>query len=177
MLFRSLKIDGINFQQIRENLKNFLKNQDQFRDYNFDASGLSTLLDILSFNAYYNSFYVNMIATETNLATAQRRNSIINLASSLNYTPKSKTSAKITGTIVLTVTGSPSSITLPRYSTFSAVNEGVTYTFVTNDPLTFTSATNYTLNNVQLIQGRNVQERYTVNLNDGTQRFLINNAM
>ena len=172
----NLKIDGVNFQQIRENFKNFLKNQDQFKDYNFDASGISTLLDILSFNTYYNSFYVNMIATETNLATAQRRNSIINLASSLNYTPKSKTSAKITGTIVLTVTGSPSSITLPRYSTFSAVNEGVTYTFVTNEPLTFTSATNYTLNNVQLIQGRNVQERYTVNLNDGTQRFLINNA-
>ena len=97
----NLKIDGINFQQIRENLKNFLKNQDQFRDYNFDASGLSTLLDILSFNAYYNSFYVNMVATETNLTTAQRRNSIVNLASSLNYTPKSKTAAKIVGTIQL----------------------------------------------------------------------------
>lgn len=61
----NLKIDGVNFQQIRENLKNFLKNQDQFKDYNFDASGISTLLDILSFNTYYNSFYVNMIATET----------------------------------------------------------------------------------------------------------------
>ena len=60
----NLKIDGVNFQQIRENFKNFLKNQDQFKDYNFDASGISTLLDILSFNTYYNSFYVNMIATD-----------------------------------------------------------------------------------------------------------------
>ena len=171
----NLKIDGINFQQIRENLKNFLKNQDQFRDYNFDASGLSTLLDILSFNTYYNSFYVNMVATETNLTTAQRRNSIVNLASSLNYTPKSKTAAKIVGTIKLTVTGSPSSVTLPRYTRFNAVDDGVTYTFVTQEPLTFTSLSNYTLNDIQLIQGRNVQEQYIVNNNNSNQRFLINN--
>lgn len=91
----NLKIDGVNFQQIRENFKNYLKNQDQFKDYNFDASGISTLLDILTFNTYYNSFYVNMVATEANLNTAQRRNSIVNLAGSLNYVPRSTTAARI----------------------------------------------------------------------------------
>jgi hypothetical protein len=62
----NLKIDGVNFLQIRENFKNYLKNQDQFKDYNFDASGISTLLDILTFNTYYNSFYVNIVSNETN---------------------------------------------------------------------------------------------------------------
>ena len=173
----NLKIDGVNFQQIRENFKNYLKNQDQFKDYNFDASGISTLLDILTFNTYYNSFYVNMVATETNLNTAQRRNSIVNLAGSLNYVPRSTTAARITGTIKLTVTGTPASITLPQYTRFDAVYEGVTYSFVTQEPLTFTLGANYTLTDIELIQGRYVQERYTVNLDDGTQRFLINNAL
>jgi len=173
----NLKIDGVNFLQIRENFKNYLKNQDQFKDYNFDASGISTLLDILTFNTYYNSFYVNMVATETNLNTAQRRNSIVNLAGSLNYVPRSTTAARITGTIKLTATGSPASITLPQYTRFDAVYEGVTYSFLTQEPLTFTSTTSYTLSNIELIQGRYIQERYTVNLDDGTQRFLINNAL
>lgn len=171
----NLKIDGVNFQQIRDNFKNYLKNQDQFKDYNFDAAGIATLLDILSFNTYYNSFYVNMVATESNLNTAQRRNSIVNLAGTVNYVPRSTTAAKLTGKLVVSPTGSPATITLPQYSRFDAVNEGITYSFLTQEPLTFTSATSYTLNSVELIQGRNVQERYTVNLDDGTQRFLINN--
>lgn len=171
----NLKIDGVNFQQIRDNFRTYLKNQDQFKDYNFDASGLSTLLDILTFNTYYNSFYVNMVATEANLNTAQRRNSIVNLAGALNYVPRSTTAAKIKGTIKLTVIGSPSTITLPQYTRFDAVYEGVTYSFVTQEPITFTSGSNYTLTNIELIQGRYVQERYTVNRDDATQRFLINN--
>lgn len=172
----NLKIDGVNFQQIRDNFKNYLKNQDQFKDYNFDASGLSTLLDILTFNTYYNSFYVNMVATESNLNTAQRRNSIVNLAGTINYVPRSTTAAKIKGTIKLTTVGSPATVTLPQYTRFDSVYEGVTYAFLTQEPLTFTSGGNYTLSNVELIQGRYVQERYTVNLDDGSQRFLINNA-
>lgn len=172
----NLKIDGVNFVQIRDNFKNYLKNQDQFTDFNFDASGISTLLDILTFNTYYNSFYVNMIATETNLNTAQRRNSIVNLAGSLNYIPRSTTAAKIKGTVKLTVTGTPSTITLPQYTRFDAVYEGVTYSFVTQEPLSFTLASNYTLTNVELTQGRYAQERYTVNLLDGTQKFIISNA-
>jgi hypothetical protein len=175
----NLKIDGVNFQQIRNNFKNYLKNQTQFKDYNFDASGISTLIDILSYNTYYNSFYVNMIATESNLNTAQRRNSIVNLAATLNYVPRSTTASKIEGTLKLTVTGSLSQITLPQYTRFDAVKEGTTYSFLTQEPLTFTPSDddddNYTLRNIKLVQGRHVQERYTVNLEDGSQKFLINN--
>jgi len=173
----NLRVDELNFEGIKDNFKRYLQSQDQFRDYNFDGSGISVLLDLLAYNTYYNSFYVNMVATETNLNTAQRRNSIVNLAGSLNYVPRSTTAARIKGTIKLTATGSPSSITLPQYTRFDAVYEGVTYSFVTQEPLTFTSATSYTLSNIELIQGRYIQERYTVNLDDGTQRFLINNAL
>lgn len=172
----NLKIDGVNFQQIRDNFKNYLKNQDQFTDINFDASGISTLIDILTFNTYYNSFYVNMVSTESNLNTAQRRNSIVNLASTLNYIPRSKTSAKMVGTIVVTPVNSSANITVPQYTRFNAVSDGITYAFITQEPHTFTAASNYTLDDIQLIQGRFISQRYTVNIQDSSQRFLISNA-
>ena len=89
----NLRLDGLSFEQIRENFRTYLKAQDQFRDYNFESSGISTLVDILTYNTYYNAFYQNMIATETFLSTAQRRNSAVNIAKALNYTPRSVTSA------------------------------------------------------------------------------------
>ena len=104
-----LKVDELNFENIKANFISYLQAQDQFRDYNFDAAGIQVLLDMLAYNTYYNSFYLNMVANENFLATAQKRNSVVNLARSLNYIPRSTTSATIVGTAVLTVTGAPAS--------------------------------------------------------------------
>lgn len=173
----NLKIDALNFQGIKDNFKLFLQNQDQFRDINFESSGINALLDVLTYNTYYNSFYLNMVAGESFLATAQRRNSIVSLARSLGYTPKSVTASKVRGSIRLQVVGVPASITLPAYSRFGAVVDGVTYNFLTQEPLTFTPDNNdrYILNNVELIQGTFVRESYTFNSQNSDQRFLLNN--
>lgn len=174
----NLRLDGLSFEQIRENFRTFLKSQDQFRDYNFEASGISTLIDILTYNTYYNAFYQNMIATETFLSTAQRRNSAVNIAKSLNYVPRSLTSAKIIGNIVVTVVGAPAAITLPKYTRFRAVFNGETYYFLTQDAITIfrSGAGTYTLNDVELIEGSFVSERYVKNVQDADQRFIISNA-
>lgn len=174
----NLKIDGLSFEQIRDNFKLYLKGQDQFRDYNFDASGISTLIDILAYNTYYNSFYQNMAATENFLPTAQRRNSVVNLAKALNYTPRSFVSSKIIGTLNITVTGSPVSITLPKHTRFRAIYEGTSYSFLTQEPLTaFRNNDNeYILLNTELIEGTFISERYVKDINDGDQRFLLTNA-
>ena len=92
---KDLKIDELNFDLIKSNFRNYLSAQDQFRDYNFEASGLNVLLDVLAYNTYYNAFYLNMTSAENFLATAQKRNSVVNLARSLNYTPRSRTAARI----------------------------------------------------------------------------------
>ena len=105
----NLKVDELNFDSIKINFKNYLKAQDQFRDYNFDGSGMSVLLDILAYNTYYNSFYLNMVASESFLTTAQKRNSVVKLAKSLNYTPRSTSASTIVGTITATVSNSPTS--------------------------------------------------------------------
>ena len=80
----NLRVDELNFEGIKTNFKRYLQSQDQFRDYNFDGSGISVLLDLLAYNTYYNSFYLNMVAAESFLSTAQKRNSIVNLANSLD---------------------------------------------------------------------------------------------
>jgi hypothetical protein len=174
----TLKVDDLNFEGIKENLKNYLKQQDQFLDVNFDASGINILLDVLSYNTYYNATYLNLAATENFLATAQRRNSVVNLARSLNYTPRSRTSARVLGTITATATGSPAVVDLPKYTRFESIVDGVTYNFLTADPYTLfnTSGNQYADNNLLLIEGRFVSERYVYNPNDPDQRFLLNNA-
>jgi hypothetical protein len=85
----NLRVDELNFEGIKDNFKRYLQAQDQFRDYNFDGAGISVLLDLLAYNTYYNSFYLNMVASEAFLSTAQKRNSVVNLANSLNYVPRS----------------------------------------------------------------------------------------
>lgn len=171
-----LKLDGLNFEDIRANFKLFLQSQTEFLDYNFEGSGIGVLLDVLSYNTYYTGFYQNMIATEGFLATAQKRNSVVNLAKSLNYTPRSASSSKITGTLKATVVGAPANITIPKYTKFQAAVDGASYTFLTDSAVVlFNNSGTYSLGDVQLIEGRSVSEKYTYNINDPDQKFIISN--
>lgn len=172
---KDLRVDDLDYEGIKANLVNYLKQQDQFRDYNFDASGMQVLLDLLSYNTYYNSFYLNMISSEGFLSTAQKRNSVVNLARSLNYTPRSTTSSKISGLAILTVTGSPAFITIPAYTTFDGIVDGVTYTFNTTEAITVTPSSGIYSKEITLTEGRFVTESFTVNSNDPDQRYVISN--
>ena len=60
----NIQLAGLDFNSIKNNLKTYLQSQDTFKDYNFEGSGLSVLLDILAFNTQYNAFYLNMVANE-----------------------------------------------------------------------------------------------------------------
>jgi hypothetical protein len=172
-----LKLDGLNFEEIRANFKLFLQNQTEFLDYNFEGSGIGVLLDVLSYNTYYTGFYQNMVATEGFLATAQKRNSVVNLAKALNYTPRSASSAKILGTLKVTPVGSPASVTIPKYTKFQAAIDGTTYTFLNESAVVVfnNSGTYVSTEPVRLIEGRSVSEKYTYNVNDPDQRFIISN--
>lgn len=173
----NLKVDELNFSLIKGNLKNYLQSQDNFRDYNFEASGLSTLLDILAYNTYYNAFYLNMAVGENFLSSAQKRNSVVNLAKSLNYIPRSTTSAKIIGTVTLTAAGgAPSIITLPQYTQFTGIIDGTTYTFVTTQAETIISSSGVYSKQITLTEGKYLNRRYSVVTSDVDQRFLIPNT-
>jgi len=172
----NLKLDALDFQGIKTNFKSYLQSQDQFRDYNFEGSGLNVLLDLLAYNTYYNSFYLNMVAAEAFLPTAQKRNSVVNLAKSLNYTPRSVTSATISGTATLTLTSSPVSITIPAYTSFTGSVDGITHNFLNTSAVIVSPTSGVYSSTMSLREGRYISRRYTVNLNDTDQRFLIPNT-
>ena len=172
----NLKLDALDFQGIKTNFKSYLQSQDQFRDYNFEGSGLNVLLDLLAYNTYYNSFYLNMVAAEAFLPTAQKRNSVVNLAKSLNYTPRSVTSATISGTATLTLSSSPVSITIPAYTSFTGSVDGITHNFLNTSAVVVSPTSGVYSSTMSLREGRYINRRYTVNLNDPDQRFLIPNT-
>ena len=172
----NLRVDELNFEGIKTNFKRYLQAQDQFRDYNFDGSGMSVLLDLLAYNTYYNSFYLNMVSAEAFLTTAQKRNSIVNLAKSLNYIPRSISSASVTGTATLTVTGSPATVLIPAYTEFTGSIDGKSYTFLNLTAVTITVNAGIYSGTLVLNEGTYIVRRYSVNTSDTQQRFLIQNT-
>ena len=172
----NLRIDGLEFNQIKENLKEYLKNQDQFNDYDFESSGLNVLIDTLAYNTYYNAFYANMATNETMLSTAQKRNSVVALANSLNYVPRSASSAKLQGRLTLYPSATPASINVPAGTIFYSNDGGDIVNFVTTSAtVVFPTNGAYFIDNLILTEGSYVQETYTYDSQDKTQRFLINN--
>jgi hypothetical protein len=171
----NLKVDELNFQLIKENLKQYLRTQDQFRDYNFESSGLNVLLDVLAYNTYYNSFYLNMISSESFLVTAQKRESVVNLAKSLNYIPKSISSSRVNGTITAQVIGFPDFVFIPKYTEFAGTIENRTLRFLTEEAVTLFNNSGTYSGNVTLIEGQLITRRYVVSSTDLDQRFLIPN--
>ena len=91
----TLRVAELDFNSIRNNLKTYLSSQSEFTDYNFEGSGLSVLLDILAYNTYYNSYYLNMVANEAFLDTAQIRQNILSQAKLINYVPTSPHASEI----------------------------------------------------------------------------------
>lgn len=100
-----MSIDNLDFDTIKEDLTTFLSSQETFKDYNFNGSGLSVLLDILSYNTHQNAFYANMLANESFLDSCLLRSSAVSLAKSLGYSPRSRRGAEISVDVELVYTG------------------------------------------------------------------------
>lgn len=133
---KNLSVNSLDFEDIKANLKNYLRSQDVFKDYDFEGSAIATLVDILAYNTYYQGFYNNVVANEMFLDSAVKRSSVVSLAKSLGYIPKSRTAANA---IVDLVYGSPPSQTvlLPGAQFTTTVNDK-TLTFVNVDSANIT---------------------------------------
>lgn len=128
-----LKVAELDFDAIKSNLKEYLKSQSEFSDYNFEGSGMSILLDLLAYNTHYMGYYLNMVSNEMFIDTAIKRGSVVSHAKLLGYVPRSRVASR--ALIDLTVTpvanDSNSSITIPRFTRFvSETKDGINYVFV-----------------------------------------------
>jgi len=124
----------LDFQQIKQRLKTYLASDDQFQDYNFEASGLSNILDVLAYNTHFNGLIANFALNEAFLNTAQLRSSVVSHAQGLGYSPRSKTSAQATVNLSLNLAGVSNravTYTLPAFTSFTTSINDVSYTFQT----------------------------------------------
>ena len=165
MANKKINVTDLDFDDIKSNIKTFLKGQTQFQDYDFEGSGLSVLMDILAYNTHYNALYQNLAINEMFLDSASKRNSVVSLAKMLGYIPRSCicARAKLNLTVNNGIIG-PSALTLPAYSSFLTNVDGVDYTFYTTAAYTITgSGTSYSFNNIEVIEGDPLKLSYDYN--------------
>jgi hypothetical protein len=137
----TIKSTNLDFTSIKNNLKTFLAQQDEFADYNFEASGLSNILDVLAYNTHYNGLIANFALNESFLGTAQLRSSLVSLAEGIGYIPKSRTASRAVINISINLqdqAGRPSTIILPSGVVFESSIDDISYTFQTRETITAT---------------------------------------
>lgn len=127
-----IKSADLDFDTIKESLKTYLQRQDEFADYDFEASGLSNILDVLAYNTHLNGLTANLAINESFLQSSQLRSSVLSHAETLGYYARSQTGSSSTVNLSVTTSlSSPTFISLPANTTFTASIDNISYSFQT----------------------------------------------
>jgi hypothetical protein len=170
-----LQVTELDFEDIRTNLKSYLSTQTQFQDYDFEGSAMAVLLDVLAYNTHYNAYYLNMLANESFLDTAQQRDSVVSFAKALGYVPTSAIGASATINVQFNgVTANTAQFTIPKNSKFSTTIDDVQYTFVTTESHTVVNQSGVYSKEISIREGTPLTHRFTVDSNN-PQRYIIPN--
>jgi hypothetical protein len=171
----ALIVTDINFDTIKANLQAYLSSQSEFQDYDFESSGMQTIIQLLAYNTYYNSIYTNFASNESFLDTALIRNNVVSRAKMLGFTPTSARGAKATLNVTVNPAGSPLSVVVPANTQFTSTVDGVSYVFQSINSTTFERSDSGTYTNSMVIrEGDPVQESYTVS-SVNPVRYILNN--
>ena len=176
MASNKLTITDLEFDDIKSNLKSYLSAQSQFADYDFAGSGMDVLLDVLAYNTHYMGYYANMAVNEMFIDSASLRESVVSHAKHLNVIPASVTASTAYLDMTFTPSGSPLSLSIAKNTKFTTSISGRSYTFTTTANKTiYPIAGTYSVTNLPIREGTIVNKKYTVNLADTTQRFVVPN--
>lgn len=176
MASNKLTITDLEFDDIKSNLKSYLSAQSQFADYDFAGSGMDVLLDVLAYNTHYMGYYANMAVNEMFIDSASLRESVVSHAKHLNVIPASVTASTAYLDMTFTPSGSPLSLSIAKNTKFTTSISGRSYTFTTTANKTiYPIAGVYSVTNLPIREGTIINKKYTVNLADTTQRFVVPN--
>ena len=169
-----LRVTELDFDEIKDNLKTFLKAQTQFRDYDFEGSGMSVLLDVLAYNTHYLGFNANMLANEMFLDSTSLRSSAVSHAKMLGYEVNSPRAA--TAVITVSLNTTDANKTMPAGTAFTTKIDDVDYQFVTVKDISASNIGNsIPFTEVDIYEGTYVTTKYVVDTSDVDQRFLLAN--
>jgi hypothetical protein len=178
-----LNVSDSDFEDIVQNLKDYLKGQDKFKDYDFEGSNLSILIDLLAYASHISAFNTNLVASELFLDSAQLRKNVVSRAKDLGFTPASETAAK--AKIQLTINNvrnpdgtypTPNDMTLLRGSLFQTVYDGSTLNFVVTSSVKPTQETDkFFYDSINLIQGTYVTDTFVYDNQIQNIKFVLSN--
>jgi hypothetical protein len=173
---------NLDFDQIKSSLREYLRANSNFTDYDFEGSNLSTIIDLLAYNTYISSYNANMISNEVFIDSATLRENVVSLAGHIGYVPRSRTSAKANISFFVDTsnfTTNPKTITLQRGTVCSSANNfgPQSYTFSVLNDITVPVANNIAFfENIDVYEGTYLLERFVVNSSNKNQRFILSNA-
>ena len=171
----SLSLTSLDFDTLKSSFTTFLKAQTIFKDYDYTGSNINVLLDVLAYNSYLNSFYLNMVFTEMFMDSAQNLNSVISHAKELNYVPISAKSSVANLNFSIITNGISSPLTIPKGALFSGKNSNGTYTFTTNESYNFVSSNNIFNANISVYEGTYTTDIFIIDYSQNNQQFILSN--
>lgn len=173
------QLANLDFNDIKIALKDYLRAQSDFTDYDFEGSALSTLIDVLAYNTYYTAFNTNMVVNELFIDSATLRDNVVAIAKQLGYRPKSATSptAYISFTVNYTNSTSDTQLILKKGTGFVASYDNVLYQYVVLDDVKAQVSNQAAIfTNVPLREGNQLVNTFTVNTSLQSQRFILDNS-
>ena len=179
-----INVTDLDFDSISDNLKNYLKGQDKFKDYDFEGSSMSVLIDLLSYASHIGAVNTNIAASELFLDSAQLRKNVVSRAKDLGFTPSSEVCASaivdVTINDVRNPDGTyptPTQMTMPRGTIFSTTFDGVNYYFVvTSSVLPSQNNTTFLYSDVEIVQGTYATDQYVVDTQIKNNKFVLSNG-
>jgi hypothetical protein len=174
---------NLNFDEIKTSIKNYLRANSNFTDYDFEGSNLSVIIDILAYNTYISSYNANMVSNEVFIDSATLRENVVSLARNIGYVPQSKQSsvANISFFVDLSdaITNRPLSITLQKGIVCTTANSfaAENYIFSIADNVTVPVVDNIAnFNDVDIYEGTFIEESFLINSESLDTRYILNNA-
>jgi hypothetical protein len=174
---------NLDFDQIKESIKDYLKANSDFTDYDYEGSNLSTIINTLAYNTYITSYNANMVSNEVFIDSATLRENIVSLARNIGYVPRSRKSAKANVSFVIDLSGSNAvTATLKAGASFTSrsISPNVSRSFIfsiLNDitvPVDSTGRANFI--NIDIFEGTFITQTFTVNSENFEQKFILPNT-
>ena len=172
-----IQVNNLNFQDIKTSLKEYLRAQTDFTDFDFEGSVWSNLLDVLAYNTYYTAFNTNMVVNELFLNSATLRDNVIAIAKQLGYFPKSAVAPQSVVSFNVTFNStSPANIILKRGTGLITSFDDSLYKYVVVDDIKVPVINNTaSFSNISVYEGNIITDSYTVNNGLSSQRFILRN--
>ena len=176
-----VNFSNLDFNQIKTSLRDYLRANSDFTDYDYEGSNLSSIIDLLAYNTYINSYNANMVTNEVFIDSATLRENVVSLAKNIGYTPRPRRAAKALVSFAVDVGDTTAvAVTLKKgiVATTSATFGGSNYTFSIPEDITVGVDDNglALFDSITVYEGVYIQQEFSVNSRTPNQKYILTNS-